>query len=422
MQKEETEAPSVSKRLNLDNLLDAIRTNLKTKLQLSPVDLERLDKIQKSSHTLDENVNQLEKTIKSILDKQYDEYVKTFEQFMDSVRKELREKIEAMEQEEKKRQKMNDIRIIKCERDFFRLEAIRLNGLCKDMSTKIEEMAFRMKLLTNELNTMTTKWKESENVNKQLLVELESNIQSMKEVEKENTELKEKMTKISIDNMNSNTNEENGNNSKSENYSNISSNNNYESIQKEKLLYIIEKLKVDLKKERMRNHKTLSEFNKMILDKNKLETIFSDCVEEVRKEIFNRKLKETINENYSNKKIKNDTVTVPYVGDIKYEKFLPVDKRKVIEMFILKDDVASIVHDLVFNKPKNEVDNIIQGVNILNENRVHSPPNNQGVTTDNFGMQPTNTKTSSFFKSKFNFSNSFGKKTHLSFGMGYKIK
>ena len=416
MQKEETEAQSVSKRLNLDNLLDAIRTNLKTKLQLSPVDLERLDKIQKSSHTLDENVNQLEKTIKSILDKQYDEYVKTFEQFMDSVRKELREKIEAMEQEEKKRQKMNDIRIIKCERDFFRLEAIRLNGLCKDMSTKIEEMAFRMKLLTNELNTMTTKWKESENVNKQLLVELESNIQSMKEVEKENTELKEKMTKISIDNMNSNTNEENGNNSKSENYSNISSNNNYESIQKEKLLYIIEKLKVDLKKERMRNHKTLSEFNKMILDKNKLETIFSDCVEEVRKEIFNRKLKETINENYSNKKIKNDTVTVPYVGDIKYEKFLPVDKRKVIEMFILKDDVAGIVHDLVFNKPKNEVDNLMQGVNILNENRVHSPGT---MTGDNFGMQQSK---NTFFKSKFNFTNSFGKKTHLNFGMGNRLK
>ena len=416
MQKEETETQSVSKRLDLDNLLDTIRTNLKSKLQLSPVDLERLDKIQKSSHTLDENVNQLEKTIKSILDKQYDEYVKTFEQFMDSVRKELREKIEAMEQEEKKRQKMNDIRIIKCERDFFRLEAIRLNGLCKDMSTKIEEMAFRMKLLTNELNTMTTKWKESENVNKQLLVELESNIQSMKEVEKENNELKEKMTKISIDNMNNNTNEENGNNSKSENDSNISSNNNYESIQKEKLLYIIEKLKVDLKKERMRNHKTLSEFNKMILDKNKLETIFSDCVEEVRKEIFNRKLKETINENYSNKKMKNDTVTVPYVGDIKYEKFLPVDKRKVIEMFILKEDVAGIVHDLVFNKPKNEVDNLMQGVNILNENRVHSPGT---MTGDNFGMQQSK---NSFFKSKFNFTNSFGKKTHLNFGMGNRLK
>ena len=408
MKNDETETPSITKHLDLDNLLDTIRTNLKSKLQLSPVDLERLDKIQKSSHILDDNVSQLENTIKAILDKQYDEYVKTFEQFMDSVRKELREKIEAMELEEKKRQKMNDIRIIKCERDFFRLEAIRLNGLCKDMSTKIEEMAFRMKLLTNELNTMTTKWKESENVNKQLLVELESNIQSMKDIEKENNELKEKMTKISIDNMNSNnTNEENYNNSKSDNDS------NYESIKREKLLYIIEKLKVDLKKERMRNHKTLSEFNKMILDKNKLETIFSDCVEEVRKDIFNRKLKETINDN---RKSKNDTVTVPYVGDIKYEKFLPVDKRKIIEMFILKDDVAGIVHDLVFNKPKNEVDNIMQGVNILNENRVHSPGT---MTGDNFGMQQSK---NTFFKSKFNFTNSFGKKTHLNFGMGSRLK
>ena len=414
MKNDETETPSITKHLDLDNLLDTIRTNLKSKLQLSPVDLERLDKIQKSSHILDDNVSQLENTIKAILDKQYDEYVKTFEQFMDSVRKELREKIEAMELEEKKRQKMNDIRIIKCERDFFRLEAIRLNGLCKDMSTKIEEMAFRMKLLTNELNTMTTKWKESENVNKQLLVELESNIQSMKDIEKENNELKEKMTKISIDNMNSNnTNEENYNNSKSDNDSNYSSNNNYDSIKREKLLYIIEKLKVDLKKERMRNHKTLSEFNKMILDKNKLETIFSDCVEEVRKDIFNRKLKETINDN---RKSKNDTVTVPYVGDIKYEKFLPVDKRKIIEMFILKDDVAGIVHDLVFNKPKNEVDNIMQGVNILNENRVHSPGT---MTGDNFGMQQSK---NTFFKSKFNFTNSFGKKTHLNFGMGNRLK
>ena len=39
MQKEENEAPSISKRLDLDNLLYTIRTNLKTKLELSPADL-----------------------------------------------------------------------------------------------------------------------------------------------------------------------------------------------------------------------------------------------------------------------------------------------------------------------------------------------------------------------------------------------
>ena len=66
MKNDETETPSITKHLDLDNLLDTIRTNLKSKLQLSPVDLERLDKIQKSSHILDDNVSQLENTIKAI--------------------------------------------------------------------------------------------------------------------------------------------------------------------------------------------------------------------------------------------------------------------------------------------------------------------------------------------------------------------
>lgn len=419
MQKNETEKQEPRKRLDLDNLLDNIKTNLKTKLQLTHEDLERLDKIQKSSHVLDDDVNQLEKTIKGILDKQYDEYIKTFDQFMDTVRKELREKIEQMEAEEKKRQKLNDIRIIKCERDFFRLEAIRLNGLCKDMSTKIEEMAFKMKLLSNELNTMTSKWKESENVNKQLLVELESNIQSLKELEKENADIKEKMQKAFSENPNTFNN--NSNSNLNNEYDQISESAE-EPIKNRRLMSVIEKLKMDLKKERLRNHKTLSEFNKMILDKNKLETIFNDCVEEVRKEIFNRKLKETIGENYKKTK-QEENINIPYVSDIKYDKFLPSDKRKIIEMFILKDDVAGIVQDLVFNKPKNEVDQIINmhGINILNENRVQSPPVAKGAMTGSLDFLGQ-TKNNTFMKSKFNFSNSFGKKTHLNFGMGGRLK
>ena len=39
MKNDETETPSITKHLDLDNLLDTIRTNLKSKLQLSPVDL-----------------------------------------------------------------------------------------------------------------------------------------------------------------------------------------------------------------------------------------------------------------------------------------------------------------------------------------------------------------------------------------------
>ena len=457
MQKEETEKPSPYKRLDLDNLLDNLKTNFQTKLKLTPIELERLDKIQKSSHILDDNVNQLEKTIKAILDKQYDEYVKTFEQFMDSVRKELRAKIEQMEEEEKKRQKLNDIRIIKCERDFFRLEAIRLNGLCKDMSTKIEEMAFQMKLLSNEGNNMTTKWKESENINKQLLVELESNIQAMRELEKERTDLKEQISMLTLNqpralpqiqtsyppnyqdnegNVN-NINEEQLNEYEDEgNYPSNNDNNNngnvneYDMVMKrEQFLHeTIRRLKADLKKERLRNHKTLSEFNKMILNKNKLELIFQESVEEVRKDIFNRKLKETMDANYaknrrSNSKAGKTQITIPYISDIKYQNYLPKDKQKIMEAFILNEEVIGIVKDLIFNKSRDEIEQFKnpQQINILNENRIHSPEvlKSNSFTKNNFDI--TKQARGTFFKSRYNLSNSFGKKTHLNFGMGVKL-
>lgn len=55
---------------------------------------------------------------------------------------------------------------------------------------------------------------------------------------------------------------------------------------------IIENLKSQLKKEKVKNGKILGEVNKIMIDKNKLEKIFIDCVEESRKEIIMRKNKE----------------------------------------------------------------------------------------------------------------------------------
>jgi hypothetical protein len=42
----------------------------------------------------------------------------------------------------------------------------------------------------------------------------------------------------------------------------------------------------------VKNSKILGEVNKIMIDKNKLEKIFIDCVEESRKEIIMRKNKE----------------------------------------------------------------------------------------------------------------------------------
>ena len=409
MKKEETEKvsekPEKKKRekkepyipIDLDKLKENIEKDIKEKFTFAPEDVERLLKLQKYEDGLTSGVNNLGITIQNILDKQYEEYVKTFIKFMDTVRDELRKKQEEMEEEFKKHMKENDIRIIKSERDFFRLEAIRLNGLCKEMSKKIEEMAFKMKLMNNDLSTMSVRWKESENINKQLIVELESNIQSAKDIEKENEDLKEKLNK-------------NLNEIHNENYDN-KNDDIYNVLKSDKALIIIERLKNDLRKERQRNHQTLSEFNKVLLNKNKLESLFNECVEEVRKEAFNRKLKETMNETIFKRLNKtNNNMTIPYLSDMKNEKFLPKDKVRIFELFLLKDELGNILQNIVFNKPQEDVDKFGE-FNILDENRIQTPI---GKVT----LKPISSekKRNVFIRSSYNFSNSFGKKTSLNFG------
>jgi hypothetical protein len=54
-----------------------------------------------------------------------------FNEFMNTVRKDIKEKIERMEKLEREKRKNENIHLITAERDFFRQEAMRLNQLCK---------------------------------------------------------------------------------------------------------------------------------------------------------------------------------------------------------------------------------------------------------------------------------------------------
>jgi hypothetical protein len=277
---------------------------------------------------------------------------------MDTVRKDLKQKMEQMEKVEKEKRKNNDIRIITCERDFFRQEAIRLNKLCKELSIKVEELTRELKFQSNELINLSKKWKESENTNKQLIVELERNIQI-------NKELDNQIKMVHHENLINSQFNNNQNQAEMNNMEYINVNEEFNEFNKGKLLAIVEKLKLDLKKEKMRNHKILGEFNKMLLDRNKLEKIFIDSVEECRKDIYNRKLKETLgNKTHTNfNKTQNMNINiVPYINDIKYDNFLPTDKKKLIEIFILKEEVINLIRDYVFRK-------IEDTNNLVNENK-----------------------------------------------------
>jgi hypothetical protein len=347
---------------------DRINQN-KEELKQSSTIQQKKEEIFKIAKGLKLDIKNLDVAIGEIVKKHHNDYLNTFSTFMDSIRKELTQKLEEMEKQAEEKKKANDIRLIKCERDFFRLEAVRLNGICKSFKEKIDELSFRNKLLSDELNTLKIKWKESENINKQLLFELESNIQNHKEMEEElnmtKTMLNKKNNNIKVNINNSdlieskNFNYENQEGSKMNNYIETEGKEGEggeggDSGKKFKEINLLnEKLrryKTEAKIYKEKANKALSELNKIYLEKNKLENIFKDCVNTTKKIIYNRKLKE--NKSY---KIKNKTGLGKYDYKInlttKYEDFLPGDKQSTLENFLFNEEVYDLVKDAIFKHP-----------------------------------------------------------------------
>ena len=348
-----------------NNFLKAFDENKEKIKQITPI-FQKMEEIFKTAKEINGDIKNLEQATQVILEKQHRDYINTFISFMDSIRKELTQKLEDMEKLAEEKRKANDIRIIKCERDFFRLEAVRLNGICKSFKEKIDELTFNNKLLTDELNSLKFKWKESENINKQLLFELESNIQSHKDLEQ-----KLNMTRglLNSQKFNPNLSVVNQN---SQNLENL----NEEEIKKlpdiNSLEEQLRKSKTELKREKERANKALVSLNKIYLERNKYESIFQNCVEETKKIIFNRRVKE--NKGF---KIKNRTGIGKYDYKVnlstKYEDFLPTDKMNTLDNFIFNEEVFNLVKEAIFSKPKKKGNNIENSKNLVGSFKFLNP-------------------------------------------------
>ena len=346
---------------------------------------EKIKEIKKQEKDIKGDINNLAKTIQEIVDKNHKDFISTFANFMDSVRKDLKLKLEQMEKIEEEKRKINDVKLVKCERDYFRLEAIRLSRMTNSLKKKIDDMALRMKLLNESVNNLQLKLKDSEGVNKQLLLELEKNIQSHKEIERELSMMKDiyareniSFNKIKFKNINSNLNNEeieDGKLIRSDTNSTQVNDNDRRNQEIALMNDQMRRLRNELKKEKERSHMALGELNKIYLERNKLENIFIDCVEETRKIIFNRKLKEN-NGGYKIKK-KIGAGKYDYKMNLitKYESFLPSDKQSILENFVFNDEVSNIIRDAIFTRPKKEKEkfentkNIIKNLNLYEQSR-----------------------------------------------------
>lgn len=347
----------------LEHITEEYRNKLMAFIQ------DKIKEIKKQERDIKADINNLAQTIQEIVDKNHKDFISTFANFMDSVRKDLKLKLEQMEKIEEEKRKINDIRSIKCERDYFRLEAIRLSRMTNNLKKKIEDMALKMKLLNENVDNLQLKLKDSEGVNKQLLIELEKNIQSQKEIERELNVMRDVY----------NNKEIKGNNLPEGEKMETNSTQAYENERKNQEISLLNdqmrRLRYELKKEKERSHMALGELNKIYLERNKLENIFIDCVEETRKIIFNRKLKE----NNGGYKIKQRIGAGKYDYKMnlktKYESFLPSDKQSILENFVFNDEVSNIIRDAIFTRPKKEKEklentkNIIKNLNLYEQSR-----------------------------------------------------
>ena len=291
------------------------------------------DDIDKMAKNIKGDIKNLSVLIKSIIDKHHRDYILTFSSFMDTVRRDLKIKLEQMEKIEEEKRKVNDIKYIKCERDYFRIESIRMHNLSKELSTKIDDMSLRMKILTDEVNAVTMKWRESETINKQMAKELEQNVKAQKEIQNEMIQMKEFIQKTAEDN--------------SYIQNTIRREEEKEDNSKERSMFSVEKLKNELKKEKLRNHQLFTEMNNLLKEKSKIENIFIDCVEETRKSILNRRIKTK----FDQRMVKSNSMKNINAIDTKYESFLPSDKRVILESFLFNDEISAIIKEALVLKP-----------------------------------------------------------------------
>ena len=317
----------------------------KEKLEQNIQEKGNIDKLEKE---LRDDIDNLSNLMNSIIIRHHKDYVSSFTNFMNIVRKDLQMKLEQMEKVEEERRRKNNINIITCERDYFRMESIRMHDLCKKLQEQLNDVTIKMNLLKDEVIILQNKWKDSQNEKRQIVIDLEKNSLTAKELEKSINQLREIVNKEQKKIINEKIEKKDD---------------------KEQLINLIDKYKKELEKEKIKNNKVLNELVQMKQERNKLENIFIDCVEETRKMIFNRRLKKSFERKNSRNKLGDSEINRSLNFD--YNNFLMVDKKQIIEDFILNDDVNSFIKEVMFLK-NNKNGNFIENKNLINKIKLPS--------------------------------------------------
>ena len=118
------------------------------------------------------DIDFLHQKISNIQAKHHSDYLSTFNQFMETVKNDIKEKIEKINLVEKEKEKNNNVQLVIADRDMFRQEAIRLNLLCKSLTEQIDLLKRENKFFKSEVDNVIKKWQISEENNRKIIIEM----------------------------------------------------------------------------------------------------------------------------------------------------------------------------------------------------------------------------------------------------------
>lgn len=300
---------------------------------------------QKSDKIIDD-IEKLSNILEEITGKQREDFLHVFNSFMRTVKNELKNKLDRIIKTYNMKLNLDTNIKLKSEIGTFRDHAIRLNNFCTTLKERINELTSKMNLMTLEMTSITMKWKNSEAINQKLISEFEKELRHHKQIEDDLALAKEELKRETEEKLycqNLNQQEED----KKDNY-----------------LAVIDKLRNELKKEKSRNQRMECELNKMRLERNKLESIFIDCIEETRKSILTRRIRENLKNQKSTKmnlfKTQsrifdvNNPLFANYDINTKYDTFSASDKQQILEKFLFNEEVSRVLRNCLFVNPEKE--------------------------------------------------------------------
>jgi len=299
-------------------------------------------------------VDQMDNKIRVLLNENQTNFLMAYKEQMMHIQKELKILKKKVDEETYKRKNNERMNILEQERDWFRAEAIRLDKVCKEQQKSLQEVKFKLKLVSEDKSYFEEFVLNAKKENKALKEELmyfEMGRKTGDDFISIDTQSKNFMSAAKRGQSTDATKQCNftsprkdkffdGNDKGSpEKFGRPSENEKGISANEAKFLEVIKQMKSELDKEKKLIRQLRQDKSQLLGRRIELEQILVESINEVKKEISKRR----------NVKVFKDLNKGPQIPqEIDIGKFSATDKKNLLEYFLSNEVVLEEVYNVVF--------------------------------------------------------------------------